>query len=136
MTKIQSLRSLKEEMLAVARGERQPPADAGTVSYESEEAFERAVAPAESIVRLLTPENRELLALIDTRHPESVAELASLAGRAEPNVSRTLAKLAANGIVSLIEGSGRAKKPMLLARELTVKIKLFEPQAKDYVALD
>ena len=123
MAKIQSLRSLKTEMTEVARGMRKAPADAGEASYESQRAFESA----EAIVRLLTTENRRLLLLIEDHHPESVAELAKLAGRAEPNVSRTLSKMAASGIVKLVEGIGRTKKPMLLAREVTVKINVFDP---------
>ena len=46
--KVQSLRSLREEMKAVARGERPAPADAGKPSFNSVDA----------VVRLLTPENR------------------------------------------------------------------------------
>jgi len=110
--KIQSLQSLKNEMLAVARGERKPPADAGLVSYES----------ANAVFRLLTPDNRKLLALIDTHKPESVAALAHLADRAEPNVSRTLNKLVARGFVRLREGKGKAKIPELLIRRITVEM--------------
>lgn len=128
MAKIQTLKSLKKEMLAVARGKRKAPADAGETSYESQAAFESA----EAIVRLLTAENRHLLSLIERHHPESVAELANLAGRAEPNVSRTLGKMAASGIVKLVEGSGRAKMPTLLAHEVTIKINILE--SKDVVA--
>jgi predicted transcriptional regulator len=62
--KVQSLRSLREEMKAVARGER-PPADAGKPSFNSVDA----------VVRLLTPENRQLLAIIRDRKPQSIAEL-------------------------------------------------------------
>lgn len=36
--KIQSTRSLREEMFAVARGERKAPSDAGNISFESVEA--------------------------------------------------------------------------------------------------
>ena len=50
--KVQNLRSLREEMKAVARGERPAPADAGKPSFNSVDAM----------VRLLTPENRQLLA--------------------------------------------------------------------------
>lgn len=122
MAKIQTLESLKKEMLAVARKKRKAPADASETSFES----------AEAIVRLLTPENRHLLSLIETHRPESVAELANLAGRAEPNVSRTLGKMAATGFVKLIEGAGRAKRPALLAREVTIKINILE--SRDVIA--
>ena len=97
---MQTLQGLKAEMLAIARGER-PPVDAGGVSYES----------AGAVLRLLTAENRELLAAIDRTHPESVAALAKQLNRAEPNVSRTLGKLEACGLVRLTQGKGKTKAP-------------------------
>ena len=110
--KIQSMRALRAEMLSVARGERKPPAGAGRVSFES----------AEAVMRLLTPENRRLLAAIERKKPASVADLARLVGRAEPNVSRTLAKLVAAGLVRLKPGAGKAKIPEVAIRRLTVDI--------------
>ncbi|OIQ94956.1 MarR family protein [mine drainage metagenome] len=114
-TKVQTLQELKAEMLAVARGERPVPADAGGVSYES----------AGAVLRLLTAENRELLAAIDQTHPESVAALAKQLHRAEPNVSRTLSKLEACGLVRLRQGKGKAKIPEVLARRIRVDIDVF-----------
>lgn len=108
--KIQSMQSLKKEMQAVARGERKAPADAAKASFESVEA----------VMRLLTPENRNLLATIDQKKPESVAVLARLVGRAEPNVSRTLSKLEACGFVRLRQGVGKAKIPEVAIHRLTV----------------
>jgi len=52
-------------MKAVARGSRPAPADAAKPSFDSVAA----------VIRLLTPENRRLLALIRDRKPQSVAEL-------------------------------------------------------------
>ena len=66
--KVQNLRSLREEMKAVARGERRTLADAAKPTFNSVDAM----------VRLLTPENRRLLALIRDRKPQSVAELVQL----------------------------------------------------------
>ncbi len=110
--KIQSMKELRAEMLSVARGERKAPADAGRVSFESVEA----------VMRLLTPENRQLLAVIEKKKPASVAELAQLVGRAEPNVSRTLGKLVAAGFVRLTTGVGKTKTPEVAIRRLTVDI--------------
>jgi len=98
--KIQSLRSLREEMKAVARGERAAPADAAKTSFNSVEA----------LARLLTPDNRRLLAVVRDRKPRSVAELAQMTGRAAPNVTRTLAKLEAAGFVTM-ETISRRKAP-------------------------
>jgi len=110
--RIQSMKALRAEMLSVARGERKAPADAGRVSFESVEA----------VMRLLTPENRQLLAVIEKKKPASVADLARLVGRAEPNVSRTLGKLVAAGFVRLKPGVGKTKAPEVAIRRLTVDI--------------
>jgi hypothetical protein len=56
----------------VARGARTAPPDAARPSFNSIEA----------LVRLLTPENRQLLAIIRDRKPQSVAALAEMSGRA------------------------------------------------------
>lgn len=109
--KIQSLRALREEMKAVARGERRPPADATRPSFNSVEA----------IVRLLTPDNRRLLALIRDRKPRSVAELVTMTGRAQPNLTRTLAKLEAAGFITM-KAAGRRKAPSVTVKRIVVEI--------------
>lgn len=110
--KIQSLRALREEMKAVARGERPAPADAARPSFDSVEAM----------VRLLTPENRKLLALIRDRKPDSVAELAQITGRAQPNLTRTLAKMEAAGLIRMKPGGNRRKAPSVAVRKIVVEI--------------
>jgi predicted transcriptional regulator len=89
--KVQSVRELAAEMRAVARGEIAPPADAALPSIQSTEA----------IVRILTQENRDLLRIIRDARPQSVAELARMTRRAEPNLLRTLAKLEAAGLLEM-----------------------------------
>jgi predicted transcriptional regulator len=112
--RIQSHASLKKEMMAVARGERPAPEDAAVPSFNSVEA----------LMRLLTPANRELLATIRDRMPRSIAELAEMTGRAQPNLTRTLAKLEAVGFVRmrLVE---RRKVPTATVRRLHVEIDPF-----------
>jgi predicted transcriptional regulator len=109
--KIQSLASLEEEMRAVARGERPAPPDAAKPSFNSVDA----------LVRLLTPENRQLLALIRDRRPHSVAALAEMAGRAQPNLTRTLAKLEAAGLITM-QAHGRRKAPSAAVEKIIVEI--------------
>ena len=109
--KMQNLRSLREEMKAVARGNRPAPADAGKPSFNSVEA----------VVRLLTPDNRRLLALIRDRKPRSVAELAVMTGRAQPNLTRTLAKLEAVGFITM-KTEGRRKTPSVAIKKIVVEI--------------
>ncbi len=112
--KIQTHESLKAEMKAVARGERPAPHDAARPSFNSVEA----------LLRLLTPENRALLAVIRDRRPQSIAALAALTGRAAPNLTRTLAKLEAIGFVRM-KTVKRRKVPMPTVRRLRVEIDPF-----------
>ena len=109
--KVQSLQSLREEMKAVARGERPAPPDAGKPSFNSVEA----------VVRLLTPDNRRLLALIRDCKPGSVAELVEITGRAQPNLTRTLAKLEAAGFIRM-KTVGRRKAPSVAVKRIVVEI--------------
>jgi predicted transcriptional regulator len=109
--KIQSLGALREEMKAVARGERPAPADAARPSFNSIEA----------VVRLLTPANRQLLAIIRDRKPRSVAALAEMAGRSQPNLTRTLAKLEAAGLITM-QAHGRRKTPSAAISKIVVEI--------------
>lgn len=110
--KIQSLGSLREQMKAVARGERPAPPDAAKPSFNSVEA----------IVRLLTPANRKLLATIRDRKPHSVAELAHMTGRAQPNVTRTLIKMQAAGFVAMVPTGARQKRPRVSIKKVVVEI--------------
>ena len=89
--KIQSMKELEAEMRAVASGETTAPKDAALPSVES----------AGGLVRVLTPENRRLLRIIRDEKPQSVAELAKMTDRAEPNLLRTLTKLATYGLLEL-----------------------------------
>jgi predicted transcriptional regulator len=109
--KVQNLHALREEMKAVARGERPAPPDAAKSSFNSVEA----------VVRLLTPDNRRLLALIRDRKPESVAELVEMTGRAQPNLTRTLAKLEAAGFIRM-KTVGRRKTPSVAVKRIVVEI--------------
>ena len=111
IVKIHSMQSLREEMRAVARGERPAPPDAGRPTFESVEA----------LLHLLTPRNRQLLATLRDRKPESVTELAELTGRAQPNLTRTLAKLEGAGFITM-KAVGRRKAPRVAVKKIVVEI--------------
>jgi len=121
--KVQSLNALKEEMKAVARGERPAPRDASRPSFNSVDA----------IVRLLTPENRKLLAIIRDQRPQSVAQLVELTGRAQPNLTRTIAKLEAAGLVKT-QNLGRRKALRTTIKKLVVEIDPYSERDKLSVA--
>lgn len=121
--KIQGHASLRKEMKAVARGERLAPKGAGGTTFDSVDA----------LMRLLTPQNRELLAIIRDRKPQSIAELAELTGRAQPNLTRTLGKLAAIGFVRL-KTVDRRKVPTTTIRWLQIRIDPFSQNDRLEVA--
>ena len=121
--RIVSLDALEQDMRAVARGERRAPAGAAKPSFNSVDA----------LVRLLTPENRRLLALIRDRKPGSVAELVQLTGRAQPNLTRTLAKLEAAGFIRM-RALGRRKAPSTAIRKIVVEIDPFSKNDRLRVA--
>lgn len=121
--KVQSLKSLEAEMRAVARGERPAPKDAALPSFESVDA----------LMRLLTPENRVLLAVIRDRKPRSIAELSEMTGRAQPNLTRTLAKLEAVGFVHM-RTEERRKVPTTTIHKLRVEIDPFSQNDRLEVA--
>jgi len=121
--KIQSLDSLEREMRGVARGERPARADAARPSFNSVEA----------VVRLLTSENRHLLAVIRDRKPGSVAELAQITGRAQPNLTRTLAKLESAGFIKM-KTIGRRKALSAAVKKIIVEIDPFSNRDRMRVA--
>jgi predicted transcriptional regulator len=109
--RIQSHSALKREMKAVARGVKRAPGNAAIPSFNSVAA----------LLRLLTPENRVLLAAIRNRRPQSIAELAQLTGRAAPNLTRTLGKLEAAGFVRL-DTVAKCKIPKALIQSMRIRI--------------
>ena len=112
--RIQSHDELKAETMAVARGEKPAPKDAALPSFNSIDA----------LLRLLTPENRQLLAVIRDREPQSISELSGMTGRAQPNLTRTLAKLEAVGFVKM-RVVARRKVPTAAVHTLRVEIDPF-----------
>lgn len=112
--KIQGHKDLRDEMKSVARGEKSAPADAARTSFES----------ADVLLRLLTPENRDLLRIIRDERPQSVADLARLSKRAEPNLLRTLGKLEAFGLIEM-QSEGRRRVPISRISRLSVEIDPF-----------
>ena len=77
--------------------------------------FERPVAETVDWQTAMSVDgNRKLLGLILGQEPRSINELAALAGRAQPNVSRSLVALVRAGLVELRQ-NGRASTPVATA---------------------
>jgi len=113
-SRVQRFASLHAEMISVARGERKAPS----------RAAEQSIHSAEMIARLLTHENRSLMASIRTHRPASVAELAASTERAPSNFTRTLSKLKAVGLVHF-ELVGRRKAPRTVTEKVVIEIDPF-----------
>lgn len=96
-----NLAELRDEMRAVARGDRAAP-DRPT------EPLAAALSSEESV---------ELMKILINERPESIGALARRVGRAQPNVSRSLQQLARLGLVRLTK-EGREVRPEAVAREV------------------
>ena len=99
-----SLTELREEMRAVARGERKP-----------------SPLPTSQLLPALTPESLELLRILLQDKPSTVGELVERSNRAQPNVSRSLQMLASHGLVRLTR-VGREVRPEAAAAELRLNL--------------
>lgn len=99
-----SLTELREEMRAVARGERRA-----------------APLPAAPLLTALSREALDLLGVLLRERPATIAELVALTGRAQPNVSRSLQQLAGHGLIRL-EREGREVCPVPVAREVRIDL--------------
>ena len=100
--KQRTLTDLREEMRAVARGERDP-----------------SPRPVASLLKALSPEALELLELLLQEHPATVAEVAERTGRAQPNISRSLQLLARLGLVEM-HREGREVRPVPTTAKLVI----------------
>jgi predicted transcriptional regulator len=99
-----SLTELREEMRAVARGERKA-----------------SPLPAAPLLAALSREALELLAMLLHKHPVSVTELMERTGRAQPNISRSLQLLARYRLIRL-ERKGREVRAEPIAKAVRVDL--------------
>ncbi len=85
---------MKARTMAIARGQHKPANDEPKVWFTSIESF----------AKVLSQRNQALLALIASEKPESLTELAEIAGRKKSNLSRTLKTMSRYGLVELGAG--------------------------------
>lgn len=109
---IASYQDMKARTLAIARGEHKPEPDEPRIWFTSMDSFSR----------VLSDQNRALLALIIEAQPASLAELAGLSGRAKSNLSRTLKTMERYGLVNLKKGPGGRIIPEVPYSEITLDV--------------
>ena len=105
---------MKARTMAIARGECKPAKDEPKVWFTSVESF----------ARVLTQRNQELLALIAREQPDSLTELAELAGRQKSNLSRTLKTMSRYGLVELREGPRGTLIPRVVYDQVRLDLSL------------
>ena len=105
---IASYEDFKARTMAIARGELKPGADDPKVWFTS----------IESLAKVLSDKNRELLAMISESNPGSLHELAEKSGRALSNLSRTLKTMERYGLVQFDKGAGRARIPRVMYTDI------------------
>lgn len=111
---IASAAEYKARTMAVARGELKPSPKAPKVWFTS----------IESMAKVLSDRNRELLALIAEEKPDSIQALADRTGRAKSNLSRTLKTMERYGIVRFEKRANRKLAPRVIFNEIQVDLPL------------
>ena len=114
---------MKGQTMQVAAGEKKPAPGDPTVWFVSTESF----------AQVLSTGNRELLRIIDEQAPESVEELAKIAGRAQSNVSRTLKTMAGYGLIRMEKGRGLKLTPKLAYDRIELVLPLTAAKAPQKV---
>ena len=114
---IASYDRMKARTMAIARGEHEPVKGEPAVWFTSVESF----------AKVLSQRNRELLALIAREKPESLTELAALAGRNKSNLSRTLKTMSRYGLVELKEGERGRLIPQVRYDQVRLDLSLAPP---------
>jgi predicted transcriptional regulator len=124
--RVGSLREFAEWTKSVVRD----PKNADGVQkrwFDSKETAAQAATDqvsAEAMVKLLSPGNLAVLEAIRRHKPASVRALATLTGRKEASLSRTLKRFGELGIVSFEDGPHRTRVPVLIARRVHLEIDL------------
>ena len=108
---IASYEQIKARTIAIAHGEYKPKKDEPKVWFRS----------IELLAQVLSTENKVLLEIIKTQHPQSITELATLAGREVSNTSRTLKNMKKYGLVDFVKGDHRTMKPVLPYKNLKIE---------------
>jgi predicted transcriptional regulator len=117
---IASYERAKARTMAIARGEHKPQPDEPKVWFPS----------IESVAKVLSAGNRELLQVIIAQRPGSIDELSKLTGRQKSNLSRTLRTMEGYGIVHLERGEHGRIVPSVTHERFTVDLSVSEAIAK------
>lgn len=105
---------MKARTMAIARGEHKSVKGEPKVWFTS----------VESLAKVLSQRNRELLSLIAREHPASLTALAELSGRKKSNLSPTLKTMSQYGFVELKQGRRGALMPRVPYDQVSLHVSL------------
>ena len=111
---IASAADYKARTLAIARGDLKPSTQGPKVWFTS----------IESVAKVLSDRNRELLAVIADEKPDSMQALAERTGRAKSNLSRTLKTMERYGLVRMEKRPNRALAPRVTFDDIRLDLPL------------
>lgn len=111
---IASYEEMKALTLAIARGQRKLAPQEPRIWFPSTESF----------AKVLSAGNRELLRIIAEKSPNSLEELAAIAGRKKSNLSRTLKTMANYGLVKLDRGPRGRIAPKVVHERIELELPL------------
>ena len=111
---IASAADYKARTMAIARGELKPSAQSPKVWFTS----------IESVAKILSDRNRELLTVIAEEKPESLQALVERTGRAKSNLSRTLKTMERYGLVRMEKRPNRALAPRTTYDDIRLDLSL------------
>lgn len=111
---IASAADYKDRTLAIARGELKASLQGPKVWFTS----------IESVAKVLSDRNRELLAVIADEKPESMQALAERTGRAKSNLSRTFKTMERYGLVRMEKRPNRALAPRVTFDDIRLDLPL------------
>jgi len=100
---------IRQRLLRIAKGEIKPQPTDPTVWFTS----------MHSLAQVLSDENRALLSVIRSQNPQSISELASITGRQQGNLSRTLKTMSQYGLVKM-EKNERSLRPVAQAERYLI----------------
>ena len=109
-------RELRDRALQIARGERRRTPNEPKIWFTS----------IESLAKVLSEPNRELLRVIHSQQPKSLAELEALTGRRASNLSRTLKKMSHYGLVKLVPGKRGSVAPRVLVGQVHMDLAIVQ----------
>ncbi len=111
---IANYEQMKARSMAIARGEYKPARGEPKVWLTSVESF----------ANVLSKRNRKLLAVIAREQPNSLSELAELAGGNKSNLSRTLKTMSRYGLVELSAGPRGTLIPRVMYDQVRLDLSL------------